>query len=48
MTSKPTREQLPFYNSFMRLVDDEGFTRDIALLRSSNVDILESTYENIE
>lgn len=48
MTAKPSREQLPFYNRFIRLVDDESFTRDIALLRSSDVDILEPTYENIE
>lgn len=48
MTAKPSREQLPFYTRFMRLVDDEGFTRDIALLRSSDVNILESTYENVE
>lgn len=48
MTAKPSREQLPFYNRFIRLVDDEGFTRDVALLRSSDVNILESTYENIE
>ena len=48
MTAKPSREQLPFYTRFMRLVDDESFTRDIALLRSSDVNILESTYENIE
>lgn len=48
MTAKPSREQLPFYTRFMRLVDDEGFIRDVALLRSSDVNILESTYENIE
>ena len=48
MPSKPTREQLPFYTRFVRLLDDEGFTRDIALLRSSDVDILASIYENIE
>lgn len=48
MTAKPSREQLPFYNRFKRLVDDESFTRDIALLRSLEVNILESTYENIE
>lgn len=48
MTAKPSREQLPFYNRFIRLIDDESFTRDIALLRSSEVNILESTYENIE
>lgn len=48
MPSKPTREQLPFYTRFIRLVDDEGFTRDIETLRSSDVDILKSTYENIE
>lgn len=48
MTAKPNREQLPFYNRFKRLVDDESFTRDVALLRSTDVNILESTYENIE
>lgn len=48
MIAKPSREQLPFYTRFMRLIDDEGFIRDIALLRSSDVNILESTYENIE
>jgi hypothetical protein len=48
MTAKPSREQLPFYTRFVRLVDDEGFTRDIETLRSSDVDILKSTYENIE
>lgn len=48
MPSNPTREQLPFYNRFIRLVDDEGFTHDIESLRSSDVDILKSTYENIE
>lgn len=45
---KPTREQLPFYNRFMRLVEDENFLRDIADLRSAKVDILKSTYENVE
>ena len=48
MPSKPTREQLPFYTRFMRLVGDEAFTRDMALLRNSDVDIVEPTYENIE
>lgn len=48
MTAKPSREQLPFYTRFVRLVDDESFTSDIASLRSSDVNILESTYENIE
>ncbi len=48
MPSKPTREQLPFYTRFMRLVEDEAFTRDITLLRNSDADILEPTYENIE
>lgn len=48
MSNKPTREQLPFYNRFIRLVDDEAFTGDIELLRISDVNILESTYENIE
>lgn len=46
--TQPTREQLPFYNRFMRLVDDGGFVQDIELLRSSDVDILKSTYENVE
>ena len=48
MTAKPSREQLPFYNRFIRLVDNETFAHDIELLRSSEVNILESTYENIE
>lgn len=48
MSDMPTREQLPFYNRFIRLVEDEGFIRDIELLRNSDVNILESTYENIE
>lgn len=48
MPSKPTREQLPFYTRFMRLVEDEAFTRDIILLRNSDADIIEPTYENIE
>ena len=48
MTAKPSREQLPFYNRFMRLVDDEAFVRDIELLRNSDVDILKSTHENVE
>lgn len=48
MTAKPSREQLPFYTRFIRLVDDEDFTHDIELLRSSDVNILESTYENVE
>lgn len=48
MTAKPSREQLPFYNRFMRLVENEVFIRDIELLRSSDVSILEPTYENIE
>lgn len=46
--SKPSREQLPFYNRFIRLLDNHDFTRDIEALRSSDVDILKSTYENIE
>lgn len=46
--SKPTREQLPFYNHFMRLIDDESFVHDTETLRSSDVDILKSTYENVE
>lgn len=48
MTAKPSREQLPFYTRFIRLVEDEGFTHGIELLRSSDVNILESTYENVE
>ncbi len=48
MTEKPSREQLPFYNRFIRLVDDGDFTRDIESLRSLDVDILKPTYENIE
>ena len=45
---KPTREQLPFYNRFINLMNDESFTRDIESLRNSDADILQSTYENIE
>lgn len=48
MPDRPVREQRPFYNRFMRLVDTRIFTRDIELLRNSDVDILESTYENVE
>ena len=48
MSSRPTREQLPFYNRFVRLVDNEAFARDVESLRSSDADILQSTYENIE
>ncbi len=48
MSDEPTREQLPFHNRFIRLVDNKDFMRDIELLRSSDVNILESTYENIE
>ena len=48
MPSKPTREQLPFYNRFIRLMANETFTRDVELLRRSDVDILQSTHENIE
>lgn len=47
MQDSPTREQLPFYNRFMRLIDDGGFLHDIELLRKSKVDIQKSTYENI-
>lgn len=48
MTIKPSREQLPFYNRFIRLVDSEAFAHDIELLHSSDVDILQSTHENLE
>lgn len=48
MLDRPTREQLPFYNRFIRLVDSEAFNLDIESLRTSDVDILKSTYENIE
>lgn len=48
MTAKPSREQLPFYTRFMRLLDSENFTSDIKSLRSSDVDILKSTHENVE
>lgn len=44
----PTREQKPFYNRFMRLVNDDHFVDDINLLRSSTVDITQPTYENFE
>ena len=46
--TKPTREQLPFYNKFMRLIDNDDFIHDIEELRNSSVDILKSTFENIE
>lgn len=46
--SKPTREQLPFYNRFRRLVSDDSFIDDIELLRASEVDILQPTYTNFE
>ena len=45
---KPTREQLPFYNRFLRLLDNAYFVDDIELLRSSDVDILKSTHEIVE
>lgn len=48
MPNEPTREQLPFYTRFMRLVDNGYFLDDIESLRKSDVDILKSTYENIE
>lgn len=48
MTAKPSREQLPFYNRFICLVDSEAFAHDIELLHSSDVDILQSTHENLE
>jgi hypothetical protein len=44
----PSREQKPFYNRFMRLVNDDHFADDINLLRSSTVDITQPTYENFE
>lgn len=48
MTKRPSREQLPFYNRFIRYIDNDEFTADIDTLRNSGVNILESTYENIE
>ena len=48
MSDKPTREQLPLYNHFERLLGDENFVRDMEMLRGSGTDILESTYENIQ
>ena len=48
MTAKPSREQLPFYTRFTRLLDNPYFISDIELLRSSDVDILKSTHENVE
>ncbi|MBH1980412.1 hypothetical protein I8H89_02735 [Candidatus Saccharibacteria bacterium] len=48
MSDTPTREQRPFYNHFERLLSDDNFTRDIELLRNSDVNILEPTYENIQ
>lgn len=45
---KPTREQSPFYNRFMRIVRDEEFQSDIESLRNSDVDITKSTFENVE
>ena len=46
--ASPNREQLPFYNRFIRLLDSDIFTSDIEALRNSDVDILASTHENIE
>lgn len=46
--TKPTREQLPFYNRFLLLLDSSDFVNDIETLRSAKVDILKSTYEKIE
>ncbi|GEM_PF-4562399 len=48
MYINPTREQLPFYNHFMRLINNDDFIIDIDLLRISKVDIRKSTYENVE
>lgn len=38
--TKPTREQLPFYNRFMRLVENPEFVQDVERLRTSKKDIL--------
>lgn len=46
--TKPTREQLPFYNRFLRLLNNSDFINDVEVLRNAKVDILKSTYENIE
>lgn len=48
MHSRPSREQLPFYNRFIRLMNDEAFIRDIESLRNSDTNILQPTYENME
>ena len=48
MSVKPTREQLPFYNRFRRLVSDDNFIYDIELLRTSKVNILQVTYDGFE
>lgn len=48
MAEKPTREQLPFYNRFMSLLNSEVFSRDIETLRNSKEDIRQPTYENVE
>jgi len=48
MDERPTREQLPFYNRFVRCIDNESFMADVGLLRDSKIDILESTHENVE
>lgn len=48
MSVKPTREQLPFYNRFRRLVSDDSFINDIDLLRASKEDILQTTHSSFE
>ena len=48
MSGKPTREQLPFYNLFRRLVSDDSFINDVELLRASKADILQETYSTFE
>lgn len=48
MSAKPTREQLPLYNRFRRLVSDDSFIDDIESLRASKVDILQAAYSSFE
>lgn len=45
---KPTREQKPLYNRFVSLLDNESFRLDVESLRSSDVNILQPTYTNME
>ena len=48
MTVKPSREQKPLYNRFIKAVDTDDFQRDIESLRNSDADITKSTFKNVE